>query len=270
MVEKVPTQENKEHQKYYRQILDAELFMIWRDGELPMVATSDNEDSDAEPNTVTSFWFDSPTKVRSSRGIIIEVDASRLPQKPQAGKMRYRRYPTDLEVNDAVLRGRPVPTVKHFEAKEYYISSRLKRVDLQIYIEDISKTIFADWRKKWEQAKKEESYPGWENAWVYGIVGDRDYADFIASLFKHEFGADEINWPPNVFRQVNKDFDTSDKESEMTNEGWVRLEPGIYIEEKRMVKICNQLIEFFKWVESLPSESELEGPEPKKRSIRSL
>jgi hypothetical protein len=118
--------------------------------------------------------------------------------------------------------------------------------------------VFKEQRKEWTDLKKEYAdYSGEEDGWLHDIGTERDSSDLIKFLFQHEFGEDIANWPPNMFKLVGKGTSPFSISREMEKEGWIWIgnynQDSIFMHKTEMMQLCNRLIEFFKWAETLPT-----------------
>lgn len=230
--------------KFYRNINEAELFMLWRDQEVPMGrALPDNADSDAPREPLLIHWFDKPLQIRNQRMAFLELDASNIEKdKISSGDMRFQLPIRGYDRHDVSYSPR--------KQKEFYIQQRIKKSDLKIYVTNVLKEVVAELRKK---TKKEVEDTVWwgDNDWDRI---DPDTRQQIAFNFKYEFGEDPINYPP-CLRVVSSgdDGETTDKQK------WVYLDnidngkKVLFMQVERFRAVLDQQDKFYEWIESLPT-----------------
>jgi len=100
----VETKDIQEYNELYHQMRFGDLYLLWRDQEIPMSATGEiSTDTDAEPNSVMTFWHTQPILDTGSFGYmaVAILDTDKLSEnfEVQEGKMRYGIHDTFDEVN---------------------------------------------------------------------------------------------------------------------------------------------------------------------------
>lgn len=263
--------ENKEKElpeKLYRNVSWEEIFMLWRDKELPLGAFPGSEDSTAEANQIAHFWFAKPFQFLRDRTFFLEIEPTSLsePQKIKESVMTFRvmdEFPDDLAYTDSIVRKTAPPKVKPgFEAtmREFTISERIPQEKLNCFT---SSKHFIKYRlddlKKFQRKADFEYTP---MNWGPELFEDGSFRGLLVQALKSEFGEDyrslsifktetapkeeSSNFEMNLYRNKDKhwfifDQDVSESEVEYT-----------LIMRDFFLKALQKMIDFFTWCQDLP------------------
>ncbi len=134
----------------YRSIGMNGLFHLWKYGDLATTLVRGNPDTDAEPNTIITYWADVPT-VLFSGAAIVETNPALWKEQPSVwkGKMRWsiRDYSQDWDNGK----------YRSFQMDEYYLRDTVKKDQLSsIKIDDTLQYLIPRLR---EEATKMLSVP---------------------------------------------------------------------------------------------------------------
>lgn len=266
-----PEKEFKE--PLYRSVSVGELFMLWRDKELPLGIVHESQDSDARPNTLRTFWFKQPVLLKYSDALLEKVSTEAGMQSVigEEGIMRFR-FDHGWEDYDGTWHKKIV----HYEIPEVTIAQRLKLEQIRVRLSDKSRwrleqalmdyeelmrniEIYRD--KRWTKAGStdEQSFNAIEDAitpegfWRadcygllnaplykrYGTVVYGEAVSLLNEIFNTEFG-DSLN---------DERYNLAD-EIESGSAGWL----GYQFETKPLtvLKRLRLIREFLSWLLSLP------------------
>ena len=85
--------ERIEKKELYRNINAGQLYMLWRDGELPRGISRYNHKSTSTPGRLMTYWFDQPAKLElpapspMNLNALIQLNTEKLTENIAKGKM---------------------------------------------------------------------------------------------------------------------------------------------------------------------------------------
>ncbi|MFH2105007.1 MAG: hypothetical protein ABII72_02100 [Parcubacteria group bacterium] len=157
----------------YRTVDLGQLYLFWRDSELPRGIAQGDEDTDAEPNSLITFWSDAPLIFtgRDRDQAIFSTKPSQWKEKPEylwKGKMRFATKDYNIQSENP----------DHYDSyqaslDEFYIGDRI--TSDKVYSPKVSSELKKDSKK-------------WLN-WLDNL-GDKDNKERVVELFKKVIAAE--------------------------------------------------------------------------------
>lgn len=218
--------ENSE--KFYRQITDGELFMLWRDKELPFVLVEKDEDTDAKNGDIRTFWFKhtEPIQLTLFRNAYLELS----PEKVDASKLEkgHMRFDIDHSYDN--------DSPSYYKTPEYYLKQKVKLEDVTVFIEEYWKKVV--YKKYLDIIKSLDK----DDIWVL----PDEIGDLFAEIINHEYGE---NLPVNVIKESSL---VSNKNHVVTISS--SIGNNYSLKEETARNILKQIGEFLSWIQTLPEK----------------
>lgn len=239
--------EKKFEGKLYHSTSLAELFLVWRDDEMPMtVAWPYCSDSDAEPDSVQTYWFKKPIDVAGGgclgRGIFLEITRNEIEEENiSEGEMRFQEFSEDYDGNT---------TKRNRRLDEVYVKERIPLDKIKIYVTKEQKEEIVGQKQRLQSYIKDV-----KKGWQPSLTEDND---LISKLKDYEFGRDNF---PDQYRTMKQD----------SYSGWVQLkkyslnsvetEPQyrgrvLEVNPDFFLKLAAKILDFYDWALTLPNASE--------------
>ncbi len=275
--EQLKEKESKEKrvpERLYRNISFEELFLIWRDKEIPLGAFPGSADSEVDAGSVGTFWFSKPINFLPTRRFYLELKTENLQDEEGVREsiMTFRvpkTYPTSLQRDDFALgRTTELKVYPGFEIKlpEFFVPERITLSNVKPFVDSYffesvlsqhESMIQSFWFYKRPEDFIDVSYEG-TSLCEYGIQTE------ISNLLRAEFGADFFSASffrrQKVLRENENDFLLKNYKEWAVFERIENSEEQeiefILINKKDLFKILDQLKEFYKWCKTLSKSSE--------------
>ncbi len=241
-----PSREFKETkvEKLYRNCTTEELFLLWRDQELPMgQPNAKSTDSDAEQK-LTTFWFTEPTSFRLGRDAYLEIDLQKVPKEQMTeGDMRMSRVTEDYDSNKNFLEEK---------VREVYVNQRVSLRDLAIRVDQVL-------QKTAEHILREISQANEDLDFINNMYS-RELSEMIFDILVYEFGNHPNNFPKGQFmlKQFGSKTNTEPGFTELFYFGiGIDRDPELidkvlYVRVDELRKYLTSLCDFCTWVLTIP------------------